>query len=117
MKLPNANNAIISDEKLREYCLNIEHSYGQHKAFLFSKLLGITEDNANELQNLLEGALSHDEVIRIQPTDHGTIYYIDSFVVSGERSFILRSLWIILFGEIIPRFVSCYIRRKGSKMQ
>jgi hypothetical protein len=117
MKLPNADAAIIPDEKLQAYCLNPEHGYGQHKAFLFSKLLGIAEDNAHELRNLLEAALRQDDVIRVQPTGHGTIYYIDSLVVRGERSFILRSLWIILFGEIIPRFVSCYIRRKGSKIQ
>ncbi len=117
MKLPNAENAIIPEKNLREYCLNSEHAHGQHKAFLFSKLLGITDDNIYILRDMLETALSENEIIRIQPTDHGTIYYIDSLIVKGERSFILRSLWIILFGEIIPRFVSCYIRRKGSKMQ
>ena len=116
MKLPCAESASIPEEKLREYCLNFEHEHGQHKAFLFSKLLGISEDNVGELRAILESATMNDDVIRIKPTEHGVIYYVDSVVIRGERNFILRSLWIILSGEIIPRFVSCYLRRKGSKI-
>ncbi len=58
MKLPNADSAIIPDDKLGEYCLNIEHSYEQHKAFLFSKLLGITEDNAYDFKIYLKALLA-----------------------------------------------------------
>ena len=116
MRLPNAENAVIPEEKIREYCLNFEHGHGQHKAFLFSKLLGISESNAGELTAILESALRTDEVVRVKPTEHGVIYYLDSVIIRGERTFTLRSLWIILSDEIIPRFVSCYLRRKGSKI-
>ena len=114
MKLPNAEQAIIPDEKLEGYCLNAGHSNGQHKAYLFSRLLGITRDNIDDLRALLESSVLNDEVIRVNPTEHGTIYYVDSEVIRNERVLVLRSLWIILTNEIIPRFVSCYIRRRRA---
>jgi hypothetical protein len=115
VKLPNADHAIIPIEKLSGYCLDEEHEHGQHKAYLFSRLLGINRDNLDDLRVLLEVAVRDNEVAASKNTEHGTIYYIDSEVVRTERIFILRSLWIILNGEIIPRFVSCYVRRKGAK--
>jgi hypothetical protein len=115
MKIPNAEKAIISDEKLEGYCLNAGHSNGQHKAYLFSRLLGITSENMGDLRALLEASIMENDVIRDKPTEHRTIYYVDSEVIRNERHLVLRSLWIILTNEIIPPFVSCYIRRKGAK--
>ena len=113
--LPNGIEPVIPDEKLLDYCLNPDHEHGQHKALLFSKLLGITEANLEDLREILRAASRDQDIIRSKSTDHGTIYYIDSPVIRGERTFQLRSLWIVLNGEIIPRFVSCYLRRKGAK--
>ena len=50
MKLPNAEKAFIDTEKLTGYCLNSLHERGKHKARLFSSLLGLTADDAEELK-------------------------------------------------------------------
>ena len=115
MRLPNADQAIIPIEKLSGYCLDEEHEHGQHKAYLFSRLLGINRENLDDLRVLLESSIRENEVVAVKKTEHGTIYYIDSEVARNERTFILRSLWIILNVEIIPLFVSCYVRSKGAK--
>lgn len=46
MLIPSAEHAIVDIRKLRDYCLNPEHDKGQHKARLFSTLLGMTADSA-----------------------------------------------------------------------
>ncbi|MCI5131630.1 MAG: hypothetical protein D3904_08915, partial [Candidatus Electrothrix sp. EH2] len=50
MKLPNAEKTCIDTEKLTGYCLNSLHERGKHKARLFSSLLGLTADDAEELK-------------------------------------------------------------------
>jgi hypothetical protein len=53
MLIPNAENAVIDIRKLRDYCLNSEHSTGKHKAQLFQSMLGMTGDNAPQLRQIL----------------------------------------------------------------
>ena len=53
MLIPNADNAVVDIRKLRDYCLNSEHDDGKHKARLFSSILGMTADNAEELRQIL----------------------------------------------------------------
>ncbi len=49
MRLPNPDYAIIDDQKLAGYCLNPEHTDGQHKAVVFQSALGIGVDEIKEL--------------------------------------------------------------------
>jgi len=35
LKLPNGDRAIVPEAKLRDYCLNVEHSVGGEKARVF----------------------------------------------------------------------------------
>lgn len=51
--IPNAENAAVDIRKLRDYCLNLEHSTGKHKARLFLSTLGMTAENAPELRQIL----------------------------------------------------------------
>jgi hypothetical protein len=53
MTLPNAERAIVDIRKLRDYCLNLLHEEGQHKARLFAITLGMTADDAEDLRDLL----------------------------------------------------------------
>ena len=112
MKLPNAENALIADEKLNEYCLNPNHDEGQHKAYLFSKLLGLDLNNPDEFRSMLRNIIDTEEVVINRPNEYGMLYYIDSTVIRPERTFRLRTIWIIRENEDFPRFVSCYIKRR-----
>jgi hypothetical protein len=51
--LPYAENAVVDIRKLRDYCLNPDHDEGKHKAQLFSSILGVTADDAENLRQLL----------------------------------------------------------------
>jgi len=40
---------------------------------------------------------------------YGIRYIIDFELKRGERKALIRSCWITRSGEIVPRFVTCYI--------
>ncbi|RUR84251.1 DUF6883 domain-containing protein [Chlorogloeopsis fritschii PCC 9212] len=49
MLIPNAENTIADIRKWHDYCLNLEHNDGKHKARLFSSIFGMSAENAEEL--------------------------------------------------------------------
>ena len=53
MLIPNAENAIVDIRKLRDYCLNPEHDEGKHKALLFSRVFGMTAEDAEDLRQII----------------------------------------------------------------
>ena len=108
MLIPNAENAVVDIRKLRDYCLNPEHDDGKHKARLFSSILGMTADNAEELrQILLEIVKTHSARLGRQD-EFGQRYTIDFQVEWQDRSGIIRSGWIIEHNSNIPKLTTCY---------
>lgn len=57
MKLPNAENAVVDIEKLRDYCLNPNHEEGKHKARRFKEKLGIDSSDAERLRGAILDAI------------------------------------------------------------
>jgi hypothetical protein len=45
MPIPNSEQAFIDIRKLTDYCLNLEHLDGRHKARVFKSALNIDLDN------------------------------------------------------------------------
>ncbi|WP_448560909.1 DUF6883 domain-containing protein [Trichothermofontia sp.] len=109
MKLPNGEFAIIPMEKLTDYCLNPNHSSGKHKARVFASVLGITVENADDLQELIVKAAFEGEVIQQNSTEFGQLYKVD-WAISDRESIILRTLWEITPAQPNPRLVSAFIR-------
>jgi hypothetical protein len=61
MLLPHGRQAIVDIRKLCDYCLNPDNPRGALKARVFSRTLGITRENADELRDtLLEAAATVD---------------------------------------------------------
>ncbi len=108
MLIPKAENAVIDIRKLRNYCLNSEHDEGKHKARLFSSILGMTSDNAEELRQILL------EVVKIQDArlgrqdEFGQRYTLDFTLEWQNKSATIRSGWIIENGSDIPKLTTCY---------
>ncbi|MEM6614503.1 MAG: DUF6883 domain-containing protein [Cyanobacteria bacterium P01_C01_bin.72] len=108
MLIPNAENAVVDIRKLRDYCLNAEHSTGKHKARLFLSTLGMTTENAEELRSILL------EVVKTQPAKlgrsdaFGQRYTLDFTLEWQNKSAVIRSGWIIQVNSTIPRLTSCY---------
>ncbi len=66
MKIPNADKAVVDIRKLREYCLSMDHPRGKHKARVFRTVLGLTANDAEELQKtLLAIVQTHDAVVEV----------------------------------------------------
>jgi hypothetical protein len=77
MKLPNAECAIISIEKLVGYCLNPEHPKGKHKVRVFQSILGINCENADRLYELVRQAAIAGKVVQERLTPFGQEYLIE----------------------------------------
>ena len=61
MRVPNAELAFIDASKLRDYALNPVHRVGGHKARLFSTLLGMNNNDADALQQILLNVIQTEE--------------------------------------------------------
>jgi hypothetical protein len=108
MLIPNAENAIIDIRKLRNYCLNPEHDDGKHKARLFSSILNMTADNAEELRQILLKVVKTHEARLSRRDEFGQRYTLDFTIEWQNRSATLRSGWIIEHDSEIPRLTTCY---------
>lgn len=63
MKLPNAEQAFVDMAKLRDYCLDVSHPRGKHKARVFQSRLGLGPADAERLRDDLLAAAHTLEVI------------------------------------------------------
>ena len=108
MLIPNAKNAVVDIRKLRDYCLNPEHDEDKHKARLFSSILGMTPDNAEELRQILVEVIQTHEAQLGRRDGFGQRYTLNFTIEWQNRSATLRSGWIIEHDSEIPRLTTCY---------
>ncbi|MEH2241640.1 DUF6883 domain-containing protein [Nostoc sp.] len=106
--IPNAENAVVDIRKLRDYCLNPEHDEGKHKARLFSASLGMKDENAEELRQILLEAVTTQEVSLGRRDEFGQRYILDFTLKWQNKSATIRSAWIIEEGSDVPRLTTCY---------
>lgn len=112
MRLPNGDRAIVDIRKLRDYCLNPDNPRGSAKARVFASALEITAKDAPKLRaKLLEIAASEDAETG-ELDLYGQRYTIDFRMETEGRIADLRSGWIIVRGENIPRLTTCYIKKR-----
>lgn len=106
--LPHAQKAVVDVRKLRDYCLNLGHEDGQHKARLFSSALGMTADDAEDLRQLLLEAARTKEPSLGRSDAFGQRYTIDFVLEWRGKSSTVRSGWIIEHNSDVPRLTTCY---------
>ena len=109
MKLPNGDQALIDRRKVTDYCLSPDHEDGQHKAHLFSSILGLTGDDADLLLDALRIAAATHEATLGKQDKYGQRSVIDFEFAGPSRTVTIRSAWIIGPNESVPRLVTCYI--------
>jgi Domain of unknown function (DUF6883)/Domain of unknown function (DUF4926) len=98
---------LILPEKLRDYLLSPNHPIGRYKAAFF-RSLGYEQDDwealEHDIRSLLTGNAEEMDV-----TEYGTKYSILGPITGPNgRSTNIVSVWIILMGEDVPRFVTAY---------
>ena len=110
MRLPQGNEAIVTDEKLYGYLLNIEHPTQPGHAMLFKRLLGLTTDNAEELRAALLHAAATLPADPGQSSRFGEKFEI-KFPMSGPRgTYNVLSVWLIPRGHTRPRLITAMIQ-------
>jgi hypothetical protein len=109
MRLPGGEHAIADVAKLRDYCLNPFHPRGRHKSRVFESALGLVAADAEFLREELLRAAREGESTPGDIDDYGQRYTVDFALIRGERQATIRSAWIILAGEQVPRLTSCYV--------
>jgi hypothetical protein len=112
MKIPNADQAIIDIVKLTGYCLNKEHPRGKHKARLFETILGLTDEDAEELQDMVLEVVKTHDAVEGKHDQYGKRYIMDFTIMRLNKQATARSTWIIRSNEDFPRLTSCYILKK-----
>jgi hypothetical protein len=108
-RLPNGEHALIPMEKLTAYCLNPDHPRGKDKARVFASVLGITQDRAHELADLVRHVAREGDITKEATTVWGQYYRLD-WAIPSRLDVVLRTIWEIAPGEEIPRLVSVFIR-------
>lgn len=110
MKIPGGDRAYIDPAKLKEYALSPFHPKGRHKAKVFRSCLGLTENDAEFLSVVLLNAVRESEQATKQLVDEtGERYVLDLEVQGPTGESIIRSAWIIRWGEDFPRLLTCYV--------
>jgi hypothetical protein len=112
MLLPNGERAIVDIRKLRDYCLNPDNPRGGGKARVFAAALGITAEDASELRKRLLEIARTEEAELGELDIYGQRYTVDfEMATDGGKAFV-RSGWIVLHNETVPRLTTCYARKR-----
>ena len=107
--LPHPEQTIINIDTLVGYCLNPEHSDGQHKARVFKSALNIGIADVEFLKVALLNAVHQNEASPTKRNAYGEQYVIDFEMNHSGQTAIVRSAWIVRDNENFPRLVTCYV--------
>jgi hypothetical protein len=66
--LPNSDEAILDIRKIEDYCLNLSHPRGRHKARVFGEALGLERGDAAWLRGVLLEARATTRPARLPRT-------------------------------------------------
>jgi hypothetical protein len=105
--LLNAGAAIVPSDKLRDYLLSSTHPIGRYKSAVF-RSLGYAQDHWQVLERDLRAVLSN-EAQSLGVTEYGQKFGVRGALTGPNgRSSRIVTVWIILRGEVAPRFVTAY---------
>lgn len=108
MKIPNADRAVIAEDKLRDYLLNVEHHHGASKARLLHSM-GYRPEGWQDLETDIRVQHLTIDVDVTKQSGYGTRYEIvGSLVGPLGWSAVFRSVWQIDTGTDYPRLITMY---------
>lgn len=108
MRMPFSARAVVDPEKVHDYLLSRSHPVGAEKARVFESL-GYRRFGWRRLQYDLYMAAQQDNAELEGETQYGQKYRIRAILRGPHgRSLTLTTIWIVLFDEDVPRFVTAY---------
>jgi hypothetical protein len=113
VKLPNREEAVISEAKITHYLLNAEHPRGKDKAAFFSRF-GFSVAQWEVLQDALLAHAKTHEIASTLETPEGIHYAIDGTLdTPDQRQPLIRTVWAIDNDSTTPRFITAYPLKSG----
>jgi hypothetical protein len=109
MPLPHGSQAVLDLRKLEDYCLDVSHPRGRHKARVFRQVFGIGRSDASWLRDVLLAGAATEEALRMAEDRFGVRWRIDIRAERQGRSAVIRSVWIVRADEAGPKFVTCWV--------
>ena len=100
----------VDAEKLRDHCLDPNHSRGRHKARVLRSSLGITGDDAPWLRERILGGIGGAEKHEVKRDRFGTHFRADFVVERQARAVVLRTVWIVEPDTRLALMVSCWAK-------
>jgi len=108
MKLPQADKAIISREKLTDYILSESHPVGSSKARFF-RGLGFNETNVGKLAKLLLRIPKENDIKNVRKFSYGTNYVIEGTIKTPNGKTVkITTVWFMKTEKNKPGFVTAY---------
>jgi hypothetical protein len=112
MKLPGADKAIVSREKIVDYLLNAAYSDNGGKAEFFAQL-GFRRDQWEVLATALNQLASSEEVTSAAESPHGKKYVVVGRIHSPSgKTPLVQTIWIVDKGLDTVRLVTAYPRKE-----
>jgi hypothetical protein len=108
--LPYADVAIVFEAKIVGYLLKLDHEDGGSKARFFLRC-GFTPENWCAMADALRDHARENPVVGLDVNPFGRKFEVDGPLrtPSGQRPMV-RSVWMIDFGESTPRLVTAFPR-------
>lgn len=112
MKLPNGERAIVAREKITGYLLSLTSLRGRHKA-RFLHGFGFHPGEWEALAVALKVQGNSYDVARVVESAADVRYYVDGPLETPDgRNPRIRTVWQIVRGGSIPRFITAFPRRR-----
>ena len=112
MKLSDiVNRVVIDPRKLIDYALDPDAPWGRHKATVFKRSLGFTQENYADLLTQIEGKVLESEATFHSADEFGRRYTVDLLIRGTEgREAIVRTGWLVSPGADEAYLVTLYVR-------
>ena len=114
MKLPDADQAVVEQEKIVDYLLNPAHRYGASKARFFAKF-GFRPEAWEVMAVALREHGEQNEVTRVKETGFGPRYEVEGELAAPDgRRPRVRTVWQVDEGQIAPRLITAHPLEKNE---
>jgi len=108
MKLPNANKAYVSSEKITLYLLNRFNRAAAGKVAFFESF-GFSIERKDIFENALIRHCRDNTVIMSNSNEYGVKYSVDGELVTPDgRNPLVRTVWIIEEQKAAPRLITAH---------
>ena len=108
MNLPQAEEAVVPQDKIEHYLLNPGHPIGGSKAVFFQRF-GFSREQSRVLADALRQHARANPVADSVSDVDGTTYLVEGpLETPSGRQPRLRTVWLVETGQLAPRFITAY---------